>query len=255
MSVHVGKAYRGGVRYPLGLIGLVLLGWFGCATPEEAPPELGPPAGWQATDGRWWREGIDTTVAFRRLDTLEEMGIASRAPVYAGGAALAGRPDLIRQQLAQAVRQSLVRLYRNQPAVIDSLFEQYVVPRIMKASVQGDPRELVEQYKREGYKVIRRHFLEPRAVRRLGEDIVVPYPDSLREKRVGGVVRMQVYIDASGEPAAVELLEGVHPVLDRIALRAVTEMRWQPAYLLRGGKSDPIPSWTRFNLTFSAPST
>lgn len=232
----------------------MVLGWVaGCNRSAEPPSELGPPEGWVADGGRWWRADIDTSGVFRNLETLDAMGIAEEDLTYAADRTLAEQSGVAHRQLMRAVKQSLIRLYRNRPEVIDSLFEQYVVPKIEKASVSGDARKLVARFKREGYQTIRRHFLEPRALRKLGVDIPVPYPDSLRERGIGGRVRLQVYINEKGEPVAVEKLEGVHPVLDAIAMRATTEMRWQPAYLLRGGKSDPLSAWTRFKVNFTAP--
>ncbi len=225
----------------------------GCARSGEPPLEPGPPDGWMAEDGRWWRSDIDTTGVFRNLETLDAMGISGDELTYAADRTLAEQSGVAHQQLVRAVKQSLIRLFRNQPEVIDSLFEQYVVPKIEKASLSGDGQTLVSRFKKVGYQTIRRHFLEPRALKKLGVDIPVPYPDSLRERGIGGSVRLQVYINEKGEPVAVQKLEGVHPVLDDIAMRATTQMRWQPAYLLRGGKSDPIPSWTRFTVNFAVP--
>ncbi|MDX1739727.1 MAG: energy transducer TonB, partial [Rhodothermales bacterium] len=67
---------------------------------------------------------------------------------------------------------------------------------------------------------------------------------------VTGDVDLQVYINDEGEPAAIEKLQGVHPVLDDIAMVATANVRWQPAYLLRVGKSYPIPSWVRYSVKF-----
>lgn len=211
-----------------------------------------PPPGWVEEGPRWWRADLDTTGIFRNLATLEAMGVRAK-PVFVADPRQASQPEVLRDQVIHAVRQSLMPLYRNQPAVIDSLFEQYVVPRLRKAPLDAEPTALIGRFKREAYQILRQHFLEPRTLLKLGQDIPVPYPDSLQE--VQGKVRMQVYIDEEGRPAAIEVIEGVHPVLDRIALRALTDMRWQPAYLLRGGKSDPIPSWTRFSITFRRPTS
>jgi len=221
----------------------------GCFLVKTAPLATGPPAGWTGTSDRWWRIGEDTTGIFRDLETLQAM--TNTDVTYASNLVMAQDQVLAHQLLAHAVKQSLIRIIRNEPEVVDSLFETYVVPKILRAKINGDPRDLLKKYKRVGYKVIRRHFIEPRTIRRLGTDIQIPYPDSLRRRKVGGSVRMQVYIDDSGEPIAIEKLKAVHPVLDDIAMRATTEMRWQPAYLLDVGKSNPIPSWARFNVSFS----
>jgi hypothetical protein len=238
-----------------GLVCLIVLWVAGCARSSAPAPDLGPPEGWRGDEARWWRADLDTTGVFRDLETLRTMDLMGEDVTYAASRTLAEQSGVAHQQLARAVKQSLIRLFRNQPEVVDSLFEQYVSPKIARARVSGDSRKLVNRFKRVGYQTIRRHFLEPRTIRKLGADIPVPYPDSLRERRIGGKVRLQVFINEKGEPVAVEKLEGVHPVLDAIAMRATTEMRWQPAYLLRGGKSDPLPSWTRFKVNFNAPET
>ncbi|MDQ6960374.1 MAG: energy transducer TonB, partial [Mariprofundaceae bacterium] len=79
------------------------------------------------------------------------------------------------------------------------------------------------------------------------------FPDSLRNTNVSGVVFLQIHISAEGEPVAIEKLNGVHPVLDRIAMRAMTKMRWQPAYVVKGSKSPPVASWARYRVRFASP--
>jgi hypothetical protein len=180
------------------------------------------------------------------------MGIESHL-VYASNARIAQQTSLQRDQLVDAVKRSLIRLYRNEPAIVDSLFSRHVTPLLADVSLAGDPDELVERNKKRAYDAIRRHFREPVPVLRLGEDIAVPYPDSLRKRGVAGAVRMQVFVNESGEPQAVELIDGVHPLLARIAMRATTEMRWQPAYLLRKKDWQAIPSWSRFTVHFASP--
>lgn len=233
-------------------IGLLLLLWGACASEQGA--DLGPPQGWvRGDDGRWWREGVDTTGLFRNLESLESMSIRHEPVTYAGSQALAMRSGVGHEQLERSVKQSLIRLYRNEPVVVDSLFERFVAPRIAEADLSGDLAAARERFKREGYRLISNNFQEPRVARQLGKDIPVSYPDSLREQQVNGKVRTQVYIDAEGIPQAIELIEGVHPALDAIALRATTQMRWRPAYLMRNGNWKPIPSWVRFNIDFIPP--
>ena len=106
------------------------------------------------------------------------------------------------------------------------------------------------RFKREGYRLIYRHFREPRTTLQVGTDIPVEIPDSLSAQAAGRAVSFQVFISDEGVPQAIELLSGIHPVLNHIALRATMQMRWQPAYLLRGRKSVPISSWARFRIRF-----
>ncbi|MBT8400833.1 MAG: energy transducer TonB [Rhodothermia bacterium] len=217
--------------------------------PESRAPS-GPPEGWVTDGDRWWQSGVDTSAAFRDLETLQSMQVKGADLTYSANLALARDRGTATRQLARAVKVSLLPVLRNEPEVVDSLFERHVVPRIEEANFNRSPDELVEQYKKEGYRILARHFREPRATKHLGTDVPIIYPDSLREAGVTGRVKMQVRVDTAGVPVAVGLLQSVHPVLDTIAMRAVTEARWQPAYLLRVGKSDPIPSWVRLDLNF-----
>jgi hypothetical protein len=230
---------------------LLVLFLAGCAA--EEPAETGPPPGWEGTAGRWWLPDVDTSLAFRDLETLASMQITEGDVVYAANLAVARQDDLARQQVAVAVKRSLIRLYRNEPELVDSLFERFVMPKIEEVSLAGDIGALVEGLGRQGYRLIGNHFREPRTLLQVGKDIGVAYPDSLRARGIAGSVLTQVYLDEEGVPQAVELIEGVHPVLDDIALRATTRMRWRSAYLLRRGNWRPVPSWARFKVTFKAP--
>ena len=141
-------------------------------------------------------------------------------------------------------------MYRNEPAIVDSIFEQYLTPKIADVKFSNDPVQDVEKFKKQSVSLLRRHFQEPRTRLDLGTDVLVVYPDSLREQEVAGAVKMQVYLDDEGNPLAVELIDSVHPVLDQLALVATTEMRWLPAYVEHKRDWKPIPSWTRFRITF-----
>jgi TonB family protein len=207
-----------------------------------------PPGGWSAADGRWWAEGVDTSQVFRRLDSLQTMGVGE-GESYA--ASLQGaNPD----QFAQAVKEELLALYRNNPEVVDSLFEAYARPDIAEADLsvsdEEEMRNKLNQFKNESYKAISQHFTEPR---RQSQELSISYPDSLRREETSGEVEMQLYLNAQGQPQAVELLEGVHPVLNGIAMNAATRTQWQPAYLTRDGEQQPIPSWVRIPINFQPP--
>lgn len=225
----------------LGVVLLVVL-HNGC-TPEETV-ETGPPPGWQAEDGRWWRSGIDTTGVFRDLETFGTMGVSEQ--VYLSAPGNLGP----QQQFERRLRHSFIRLYRNQPEVVDSLIARVVLPKLPPVNASEDVQRQVERAKRQSYKLLRRHFQEPQTALQLGTDVPVPYPDSLRARQIGGPVKMQVYLDAEGVPQAIKLLESIHPTLDAIALRATTEMRWRPAYLIGKGRWSAIPAWARFSVRF-----
>ena len=229
----------------------------GCRPEKSIPLEV--PENWTEDGPRWWRLDTDTSGVFRNLETLSAMGIAvspTSDPMFGPGRTnrdLIGRAnrDLPRRRLVAHVKNSLIPLFRNRPQVVDSLFERFVVPEMASARLEGDVRPVIMTFKRDGYRIISRHFREPYTLTRLGIDIPLRIPDSLREQSIVGHVFMQVYISEDGDPVAIEKLEGVHPVLDRIAMRATTKMRWQPAYLLKGGSSRPLPSWARFKVNFS----
>ena len=228
-----------------GLAVALLVGLAAGCTPEETVIETGPPEGWEAADGRWWRTGLDTTGVFRDLETLRAMDV-SEVIFLATPRRLSAQDQFVRR-----VRHSLIRLYRNQPEVVDSLFERIVLPKRPRVSASGAMEEQVERAKRMSYKYLRKHFEEPRVALRLGVDVPVPYPDSLRTRQIGGAVQLQVYLDAEGAPVAIKLLDPGHPVLDAIALRATTEMRWRPAYLISKGRWRGIPAWARFTVRFT----
>ena len=220
-----------------------------CAGPEAAP-DLSPPEGWQGTDTRWWRDGADTSGVFRNLETLADMGVSGAEA--AGGSNLGLAAPSVQQRFEWGIKESLIQLYRNEPEVVDSLFERHAAPQLDGAVSTGTLRPQIEAQQRKIYKMLRNHFREPLTKLTVGEDVGVTYPDSLRQQGIEGTVRTQVYIDAEGEPVAIELIERVHPVLDALAMRATTEMRWRPAYRLRSGSWIAIPSWSRFRVRFTA---
>jgi hypothetical protein len=224
-------------------LALILVSASACAS--DTSFSTAAPDGWESRDSKWWLPGTDTAAAFRDLESLVSMNVKGAEMVYGTGTAAR---ESFQQQLQRAVKQSLIQILRNEPEVVDSLMELVVVPKI-KAS-GSDVDALVKKYKSEGYRSLSRHFREPREKIRVGVDIPVVYPDSLRQSGVVGAVEMQLYLDIEGVPQAIWMMEGVHPVLDALAMQATSQARWQPAYLLRGGKSDPIASWVRFKIRF-----
>jgi hypothetical protein len=214
----------------------------GCSKQPSLPS--GPPEGWQAADGRWWRGGVDTTVAFRPLESLGAMELETRSLAAATPSGARG------EVLVEAVRRGLTPLFRVQPEVIDSLFRRYVAPKVARATLTGDLEATIDRLREESYRNLLQYFREPRPITRLGEDVPLTYPDSLVKKGITGRVEMQVYLNAEGEPQAIWKLEGVHPVLDLLAMEATTRMRWQPAYVRQGNTWITVPSWIRFNIHY-----
>lgn len=253
--MHAGAVFHRSIPLPvrLALASVVVSALFfvGCTPPPTIP--ISPPEGWtaDATGTRWWVTVTDTSHIFRDLETLHAMGAEDAYLLDAVPANVTH--TLARRKLAVLVKQSLLPLYRNRPDVVDSLFVRFVVPRMEDAQVRGDVRPEVERLKLEGYRIVGRHFRAPYPLTKLGTDIPVPVPDSLQAPQFNGTVLMQVSVDTLGAPVGIELIDGVHPVLDRIAMRATTDMRWQPAYVIRQGKSVPIASWARFKVRFEMP--
>ncbi len=220
--------------------GLLLGIWILAAGCGPSAPEPVLPPGWEMDGPRWWLSGVDTSGFFRKLDTFEDMGVEPVDVVFGTGRITLGT------QRTRAVQRRLIPLYRNQPTVVDSLFRRYVVPR-MERDVPGDghPEDRIEPFVQDAYRAIARHFREPRALSTIGKDVPLPaLPDSLNA--YSGRVGMQIVVDTLGRSVSIELLESLHPELDRAAMRALTEMRWSPAYL--HGK--PIQAWARFYLRF-----
>lgn len=240
------------------------IGWFlaaillsaavGCSSEPAIP--LDAPEGW-ATDerGRWWIPGTDTSRAFRNLDTFEAMGARVPDAVYQVGVPISAQPVVARERMVSAVQRELVALYRNRPETVDSLFWQYVAPTIEAPNVDRDPTAQVKEYEREAWRRIARHFRAPGALTHIGTDIPVVIPDSLAVTGAGQAAAFQVYVDSAGFPAAIREVQSVHPILDRIALRAVAQVRWQPAYILRTTRSVAVDSWVRFAVRFPEPIT
>jgi hypothetical protein len=220
----------------------------GCSGGEDP---AAPPSGWQATDTRMWSEDLDTSRVFRNLENLTTMGIADDELSLSPG-------EISQEQFRDAIKRSLVRLYRNNPEVVDSLFEAHAVDVLAEADLGEDAVQeggqlkpkLLQTYKKNAYESITEHFREPE--REEGADLV--YPDSLRQsEEASGSVELQVHIDTSGAVNAVEAIQTAHPTLDAIAMKAATQTVWEPAYVMRDGAWVPETSWARFSVNFPAP--
>lgn len=228
---------------------LFLLVFLGGCVADGLDLEL--PPGWETNgEDRWWTSSTDTLKAFRDLETLQAMGVPMEEVIYDATLPLAAQNRVGVDRMIRYVKQSLLPLFRNHPEIVDSLFNQYVTPRIRKTGTSRDPAGDVARFKQDGYRAIYRHFHEPRTILRVGEDISIEIPDSLRADASGRAVSFQVYVSEAGEPIGIELLNGVQPTLDLIGLKTTMAMRWQPAYLLKGRKSVPVPAWVRFRIRF-----
>ncbi len=217
--------------------------------------EEGPPEGWEVSGARWWAADVDTSVAFRSLETLESMEVAAPGMRYAGGRRASESPEVLSDRLGRGVPGFLLPLYRTHPAVVDSLFRRHVLPDLRSAALEIPAEEADEVMGRDAYILLTTyHFREPRPALELGADVSIRYPDSLRSAGIGGSVRMQVYLSAEGDPLGIMLVEGVHPDLDRESMRGASRMQWEPVKVAAGDEWRAAPGWTRYVLRFAADS-
>ena len=234
---------------PTLLVGLFLIAGCGGGSNPAAPPD-----GWETSDTRWWKQDVDTSEVFVNLDSLTTMGIVDQTMQLDGG-------DVAREQFNAAIKQSLIKLYRNNPMIVDSLFEEHAAPQLEEVDLSGDvvgekgqlKSKIRDKNQKKAYQAITEHFQEPR--RQSSPDIV--WPDSLRSEEYSGVVKVQAHLAVEGEgenavarPDAVQVLSGTDPTLDRIALKATTDATWNPAYIMQDGERTPVESWVRFDIPF-----
>ena len=211
----------------------------------EDEPDDQPPADWETDGDRWWHTEVDTSEVYRDVETLEVMLVDyEEPPAHTEGSPLT--PD----QFAHGLRTELKPMYRHNPDVVDSLFAEHVMQDLEDEDEFAEHE--IDEQRVDAYEELREHFREPEVRTELGSDVHISYPDTL-EGNPEGRVAMQVYLDEEGVPRALRLNESLEPTLDRIAMRAATQMRWEPAYINRDGEWEPIPSWTEFNVNFQAP--
>lgn len=232
------------------LVGMFLVAGCGGGSNPAASPD-----GWETTNTRWWKAGVDTSQAFPDLDSLTTMGVTDQKM------SMMESGQVTREQFNAAIKQSLVKLYRNNPMLVDSLFEEYAAPQLEDVDLSGDivgdqgqlKSKLLNKNQKKAYEAITEYFREPQ--RQNSPDI--KWPDSLRSEEHSGVVKVQAHLAVEGEgenavaqPDAVQVLSGTHPTLDKIALKATTEATWKPAYVLEDGEWTPVDSWVRFDIPF-----
>lgn len=235
---------------------LILTGFFLILGCSGGGSPTAPPDGWQTTETRWWAEGVDTSAVFPNLESLSTMGVLDEAAKLKPGG------TVTREQFNAAIKQSLLPLYRNNPMVVDSLFEEYAAPQLEDVDLGGNivaddgklKTKILQKNQKKAYDAITEYFREPQ--RSKSPDNII-WPDSLRSQEHTGVVELQVHLGVEGEgknavsrPDAVEVLSGTHPTLNAIAMKAATRATWQPAYILEEGNWTPIDSWVRFDIPF-----
>ena len=237
-------------------IATLLVGFFLVAGCGGGSSPTAPPDGWETSDTRWWKSGVDTAQAFPDLDSLTTMGVADREM------SMMQSGDVTREQFNVAIKQSLIKLYRNNPTVVDSLFEKYAASALESVDLDGEivakngqlQEKVLNKNQKKAYEAITEYFREPQ--REKSPDNII-WPDSLRSEEYTGIVELQVHLAPEGEgdnavarADAVEVLSGPHPTLNAIAMKAATEATWQPAYVLQDGNWTPVESWVRFDIPF-----
>jgi len=230
------------------LTGLLLI-LAGCGGGGGDP--AAPPSGWNATETRMWASDVDTSEVFRNMSSLEAMGIIGEDVALGSG-------SVSQEQFQNAVKRSLLELYRSNPAVVDSLFEEHAVPVLQDADLGSDiveedkiKQKILDKFGQKALKAVDEHYEQPI----IQEGITgLPYPDSLRTEENSGRVEVQVHVTADGTVDAVEVVEGTHPTLNAIIMRAAaTETTWNPAYVTEDGEQTSYPGWGRLSTNFPAP--
>ncbi len=230
----------------LTLTGLLFM--IGCGGQDPTAP----PSGWETTETRWWQEDLDTSEVFRDLESLSSMGIVEEEEMANEGG------NISQEQFENAIKQSLLRLYRNDPQTVDSLFEEYAAPKLQEADLSGDvvqengeiAPKLLQKYKKAAYDAVNEHYREPQNKEGVSG---LTYPDSLRTEETSGEVVLQAHVNTEGQVDAVEVVQSVHPTLDAIAMQASTQTTWEPAYVLRDGEWVPQGSWVRSTVPYRIP--
>jgi len=230
------------------LTGLLLI-LAGCGGGGGDP--AAPPSGWNATETRMWASDVDTSEVFRNMSSLEAMGIIGEDVALGSG-------SVSQEQFQNAVKRSLLELYRSNPAVVDSLFEEHAVPVLQDADLGSDiveedkiKQKILDKFGQKALKAVDEHYEQPI----IQEGITgLPYPDSLRTEENSGRVEVQVHVTADGTVDAVEVVEGTHPTLNAIIMRAAaTETTWNPAYVTEDGEQTSYSGWGRLSTNFPAP--
>lgn len=227
------------VKYLLAVV-VLSVGLAGCGPGDSEQLS----AEWTLEEERAWKDGVDTARAFRPMDDLAAMGISQEEVVLEASVPANRQIDALRERLAHGVRRALLPRYRYAPEVVDSLLQVHVQPRIDTAESLSREGlgERIQAEARWAEKRIAEVFSPPVLERPDSGQVGVSVPDSLESTSAEGQIRTRLYLDEAGRPQAVQLLSGLHPVLDRSVLRAAARSRWQPARV----SGEPVSSWATF---------
>lgn len=209
-----------------------------------------PPSGWALSDSRMWKESVDTAEVFRNMESLSGMGILEDDFALSPG-------GVTQEQFKNGIKRSLEKLYRSNPALVDSLFEEHAASTLEGAdlsnAVEGGQLKpkLLTQYKKNAFDAIKAHYRQPQL---LEQASIKSVPGSLRTKENSGRFVLQVHVDTTGSVDAVEVVNGAHPTFNAILMNAATRTTWKTGCLQENDQcTKKVPGWGRIPLSVPPP--
>ncbi|MFO8233195.1 MAG: TonB family protein [Longimonas sp.] len=203
-----------------------------------------PPDGWETDGDRWWHSDTDTADVFPDQGDMQAMGILDEEDEE-----LAIEGDEVSGEVfLKGVKRGLDDFYKSNPAIIDSLFDEYAAPELGTDSRSGEVEEQVQEAVQEARNLLDDYYRRPEVQEQ--EDI--SYPRDLYEEGIEGNVELQVRVNSSGDPVAIRVVESVHPELDAIAMRSAALMRASPARVRYSEDEEweDIEGWIHFDVPF-----
>ncbi len=205
------------------------------------------PEGWAQSGDLFYRTDVDTTGLFPDLDSVESMGVVpAEEDVDASS-----RSGWVERNL----KRRMVMLYRNNPQIVDSVFNARVPDMIASRSLDDELIPVVDDLEDPVRRALLQGFYPPSPLRKLGTEIPVPFPDSIRAQIDGARVKTQVAIGPDGFADAVRILEPAQPTLERITVGVIAQQKWNAGYvtITNTNRRERAPSWVRYNVLFGQP--
>jgi hypothetical protein len=209
-----------------------------------------PPSGWQLSESRMWKDGVDTAEVFRDMESLSGMGVLNEDFALSAG-------GVDQEQFKKAIKQSLEKLYRSNPTVVDSLFEAHAASELdgadLSSAVEGGQLKpkLLTEYKKAAFEAIKARYRQPQL---LEQASIKSIPGSLRTEENSGQFVLQVHVDTTGSVDAVEVVDGAAPTFNAILMNAATRTTWQAGCLQENDQcTKKITGWGRIPLSVPPP--